>query len=421
MKINMPVTQNEVPLNEHHTIVSKTDLKGQITYINRDFIEISGFEESELIGKSHNIVRHPDMPSEAFADLWGNLKAGRPWNGLVKNRCKNGDYYWVEANAAPLWENGQIVGYVSVRTKAQPEQIRAASEAYRRFREGKAAGLAIENGQVVRVRGPIRRAIGALTIKKRLTVLMVAAGVGLAAVAGIGYKTTVDSLAGVTDLKDKYLGQAGKFSEVDELLMGSMGELQFALSHNPVLPSSNLHDHPIGRHLEEIDEKLTEMDRVLGELIGLQSEAGRVDRLRSYRESVATLRRDGFDPAIDMLRRGAFDAAGAHLAQVLVPAYDGIESQADELREGVFTDATAAVQRVAAAGERGEIVQVGVAGVALALLLWLGLSAIRAICEPLARTVFSTILLKGQLSVSGTSAMTTLRTLVLSRIWASRA
>ncbi|MCB1906376.1 MAG: PAS domain-containing protein [Rhodocyclaceae bacterium] len=387
MKINMPVTQNEVQLHEHHTIVSKTDLKGQITYINRDFVEISGFEEDELIGRPHNIVRHPDMPSEAFADLWRNLKAGRPWNGLVKNRCKNGDFYWVEANAAPLWENGQLVGYVSVRTKAQPEQIRAAAEAYRQFREGKAKGLTIENGQVVRARGRIRRALATTTIKARLVTLMVAAGVGLAAVASVGFKATFDSVDGVAQLNDTYLAQAGKFSDVDELLMGSMGELQFALSHNPVLPSSNLHDHPVGRHLDLIDEKLTEMDQVLGELIGLQPDPARAERLRAYRESVAKLRRAGFEPAVEMLRRGAFDAAGAHLAQVLVPAYDGIESQADELREGVFSGASEAAQRITAAGERGELVQAGIAVVALAVLLWLGISVIRAVCAPLVRTV----------------------------------
>ncbi|MDO8961395.1 MAG: PAS domain-containing protein, partial [Methylophilus sp.] len=90
MKINMPVTQKEVELSDTSSIVSKTDLKGRITYINRDFIDISGFTEAELIGQSHNIVRHPDMPPEAYVDLWSTVKAGRPWNGMVKNRCKNG-------------------------------------------------------------------------------------------------------------------------------------------------------------------------------------------------------------------------------------------------------------------------------------------------------------------------------------------
>lgn len=90
MKVNMPVTQREQNIKDSISIVSKTDTKGIITYVNRDFIEVSGFTEDELIGKNHNIVRHPDMPPEAFADLWETLKAGKPWIGIVKNRCKNG-------------------------------------------------------------------------------------------------------------------------------------------------------------------------------------------------------------------------------------------------------------------------------------------------------------------------------------------
>ena len=93
MRTNLPVTDREIVLTPETLIVSKTDLKGRLIYINRDFLEISGFTEAELIGEPHNVVRHPDMPSEAFEDLWRDLKAGRPWTGLVKNRCKNGDYY----------------------------------------------------------------------------------------------------------------------------------------------------------------------------------------------------------------------------------------------------------------------------------------------------------------------------------------
>lgn len=92
MRTNMPVTGKEVTLRDDTLIVSKTDLKGRITYINRDFLEISGFSADELLGEPHNIVRHPDMPPEAFQDLWETLKAGRPWTGYVKNRCKNGDH-----------------------------------------------------------------------------------------------------------------------------------------------------------------------------------------------------------------------------------------------------------------------------------------------------------------------------------------
>jgi PAS domain S-box-containing protein len=136
MKINMPVSQKEIELSDSSSIVSKTDLKGRITYINRDFIEISGFLESELIGQSHNIVRHPDMPPEAFKDLWAKVKAGKPWNGMVKNRCKNGDHYWVEANVAPIREKGQVTGYMSVRSKPSRQQVDAADALYAQMRAG---------------------------------------------------------------------------------------------------------------------------------------------------------------------------------------------------------------------------------------------------------------------------------------------
>ena len=110
MRTNLPVTQNEWMLPEGSTIVSRTDPQGRITYVNRDFIEAAGFTEAELIGQPHNIVRHPDMPQEAFADLWTTLKAGRPWTGLVKNRRKNGDHDWVRANVTPVLEGGRVWG-----------------------------------------------------------------------------------------------------------------------------------------------------------------------------------------------------------------------------------------------------------------------------------------------------------------------
>lgn len=150
MRNNQPVTQREVMLSDGQAIVSTTDLKGRITAVNPAFVQISGFSEAELIGQSHNLVRHPDMPPEAFADLWATLQQGRPWTGLVKNRCKNGDHYWVLANATPIYENGLAVGYMSVRTAPSREQVAATEATYRDFREGRAAGLKISEGQVIK-------------------------------------------------------------------------------------------------------------------------------------------------------------------------------------------------------------------------------------------------------------------------------
>ncbi|MES2297588.1 MAG: methyl-accepting chemotaxis protein [Pseudomonadota bacterium] len=136
MRKNLPVTDIEYVLKDHETIVSKTDLRGKIIYVNQDFLNISGFSSAELMGKPHNIVRHPDMPEAAFEDLWKCLKAGRAWTGMVKNRCKNGNYYWVEANAAPMLENGKVIGYTSIRAKPARDKVAAAEAAYRAIRDG---------------------------------------------------------------------------------------------------------------------------------------------------------------------------------------------------------------------------------------------------------------------------------------------
>ncbi len=139
MRTNLPVTDTEHLMRDDQLIVSSTDLKGQITHFNRAFLEISGFTEKELLGAPHNLIRHPDMPSAAFEDLWKTVKAGRPWSGIVKNRCKNGDFYWVDANISPLRENGTVTGYISVRRKPTREQIAAAEIIYERLRAGKPA------------------------------------------------------------------------------------------------------------------------------------------------------------------------------------------------------------------------------------------------------------------------------------------
>ncbi|MDH1262766.1 PAS domain-containing methyl-accepting chemotaxis protein [Pseudomonas sp. GD03944] len=139
MRNNQPVTQRERTFPSQQRLISTTDAKGQITYCNEAFIDISGFSREELIRAPHNLVRHPDVPPAVFAHMWTTLKSGRPWMGIVKNRCKNGDYYWVNAYVTPMLENGQVVGYESVRVKPTPEQVRRAEALYQRINAGKSA------------------------------------------------------------------------------------------------------------------------------------------------------------------------------------------------------------------------------------------------------------------------------------------
>ncbi len=150
MHNNGPVTGHELDVAPEQAIVSKTDLNGNITYANPYFVAISGYSLDELIGRPQNILRHPDMPPEAFADLWASLKAGLPWTGLVKNRCKNGDHYWVRANVTPVGEAGRISGYLSVRVRAGRAEVEAASLAYRSILAGNPQRLQVRHGEIER-------------------------------------------------------------------------------------------------------------------------------------------------------------------------------------------------------------------------------------------------------------------------------
>ncbi|XUM20149.1 methyl-accepting chemotaxis protein [Bradyrhizobium oligotrophicum S58] len=150
MRKNLPVTNVEYPITDDTLIVSKTDTKGKLTFFNQDFVDAAGFTEAELMGQPHNIVRHPDMPPEAFDNLWTTLKAGRPWVGAVKNRRKNGDYYWVLATASPICKDGQVVGYTSVRTKLPADQRAEAEQVYAAIREKRPHGYKIDDGIVRR-------------------------------------------------------------------------------------------------------------------------------------------------------------------------------------------------------------------------------------------------------------------------------
>lgn len=137
MRNNQPVTQQEYILPDDTLLVSYTDLQGNITLANEAFVEASGYDYEELLGQPHNLLRHPDVPEHVFYDFWRTIKEGRPWNQIVKNRRKNGDHYWVEANATPLIEHGKIKGYMSVRRPATDEQKQQAEQAYAAIKAGK--------------------------------------------------------------------------------------------------------------------------------------------------------------------------------------------------------------------------------------------------------------------------------------------
>lgn len=195
--VKVHTTNVETVVPEGVFIVSQTDLKGRITEANTAFAEICGYQVEEMLGKPHNLIRHPDMPREAFADLWRSLQAGRPWQGVVKNRRSDGGFYWVLANASPVRENGKVVGYQSIRFKPTREQVAGAEAAYRKIREGDRS-LKIVEGRAVRERANwVRVATRSSTQRAASMVLSVLAAVlGFILLLGGGWHGALAGAAG---------------------------------------------------------------------------------------------------------------------------------------------------------------------------------------------------------------------------------
>jgi len=196
MRNNQPVSGREFPFPQGATVISYTNLKGQITRANEVFVELSGFTKVELIGQPHNLIRHPDMPAEAFRDLWDTLKKGRPWGGLVKNRRKDGDHYWVRAYVSPLADK---TGFVSVRVEPSRQEIDAAEQLYAQMRND--AGLHLDEGRPVSgsVLAKLMRRVGNTGIAARLWLMAYSGIAGLILIIAAGKydlgETPVDALA----------------------------------------------------------------------------------------------------------------------------------------------------------------------------------------------------------------------------------
>lgn len=324
MRSNLPVTQNEIQLTDSTMIVSKTNLKGQITYINKDFLDISGFTEAELLGEPHNIVRHPDMPVEAFADLWATIKAERPWIGIVKNRCKNGDYYWVHANATPIYENNQVTGYMSVRTMASRDQIAASEAAYRLFREKRAGGLRIQYGQA-RKGGQLKMKFLDLSIGIKITaavsvllLLLMLIAIGGAGLYGMNKVNN--------GLKTVY--------EDRVVTLDKIGQVRALLDRNRIVVMDQL----LNPSSENINKKSAELETNItkvGELWKSYLEARLSPEEKVLAETFTTLRseyiKDGLKAVQQHIFAGELDEARAIYKNKVIPLNFGVREAATNL------------------------------------------------------------------------------------------
>ena len=327
MRTNLPVTQNEVALRDDILIVSKTDLKGQITYVNSDFIEVSGFTEAELMGQPHNLVRHPDMPAEAFEDLWTTLKAGRPWTGLVKNRCKNGDFYWVLANASPLVENGSTVGYISVRRKADPRQVAQVSEVYRQFKEQRQGRLRIRYGQAVKGSGWLKN----LGLFGRLLLAAAVIGPVFGLLIYVLLSTLSQTSQAVWEMYERRVIPIETMGRINKLMVNNRAQALLALQHDPAGPVAKLHDHPLDMHLGNVNKNLAEIETLWqGYFSGIRQERHK-ELAKEFAEANKRMTDEGLKPVLQAVKDGRYSDGSVTLLKKLNPAYADASAKADAL------------------------------------------------------------------------------------------
>lgn len=197
MRTNLPVTQQNYDFPADELLVSSTNQRGEIVHCNPAFVRVSGYTYEELIGQPHNLIRHPDMPAAAFKDMWATIGRGKPWTGLVKNRRKNGDHYWVRANVTPVLEGGKPVGYLSVRTKPEASEIPQAEALYAKMRDEARSGrstVSLQGGELIHggLRGWLQRLTRfGLSARLGLALLVLAVLVMTADVLGLEGRAAV--------------------------------------------------------------------------------------------------------------------------------------------------------------------------------------------------------------------------------------
>lgn len=200
MRLNEPITSREIDFDEDDVLVSRTDPDGRIVFCNKAFTRISGFTTEELLGAPHNIVRHPHMPPAAFADLWATIQAGRPWDGLVKNRAKSGDHYWVRANVTPVRDGDAVTGYISIRSRPTAAEKAQAEATYAAMREGRPSGYGLRDGELRRSGWRARLVEWRDAVGLRMAATIVLMVLALGGVGGVALEGMLDSNAVLRDV-----------------------------------------------------------------------------------------------------------------------------------------------------------------------------------------------------------------------------
>lgn len=378
MRTNLPVTTTEYEIGDEVLIVSKTDAKGRLVYFNDEFVKASGFSEQELLNQPHNIVRHPDMPPEAFEDLWRTLKAGKPWAGAVKNRRKNGDFYWVLASVTPIWENGQITGYMSIRSKLSAEQRQEAEHVYALLRAGKARGYRVDAGIIRRRSFFDRLALFTRTLRARLTSLIAALAAFMVVIGLMGIFAAQNSNARMKSIYDDRAVPLAQLFEIND-----------RMKENAIILFDAVVRIRTGAVSTEVASRVTANVTAITKIWSEYMATYLTPEEKIVAETFARTRSDyvehGIKPALALLSEGKLDELNQQLATKTRELSKIAKVEMDKLVAIQVKEAKAEFDAAQHEYSVALVLAVGVLTSALLLGGLLGLQTIRAVSRPLNR------------------------------------
>ncbi|MCK2043938.1 PAS domain-containing protein [Chromohalobacter sp. TMW 2.2308] len=393
MRNNQPVTQREHELSDEDYLLSRTNLKGVVTYANPAFVEISGFSYEELVGAPHNLVRHPDMPPPAFENLWVTLKKGEIWSGVIKNRCKNGDFYWVHATVTPIFEGGEIVGYTSVRVKPTAKARADAERAYAAMSAGKRRGVKLDHGQIQHT-GVLARLKGLKfnTFKGRLVTMIVAAVLMLAVSSVLSMVSLQRAGDKLQALSEQGLEDVARLQKIDQLMSSGRN-----LVDKPV-------SNPMSGDMEAVTAEAEALMTRLSETWSAYYDgrpANHSDAAESFDASVQRYLDDGLRVVLDTLNAGDFYEAYVAYNDVLEGERDQVSEQLNSLVDEKRNDAMSMAKEAAETQHDMLLWQAGVFIFGLLMLVVLGIITVRSTLRPVREALdFSLQIAAGNLGAS---------------------
>jgi methyl-accepting chemotaxis protein len=380
MKTNLPTTDVEYVLTETDSIVTKTDLSGKITYASDDFIRISGFSKEELIGASHNIVRHPDMPAEVFQDLWSSMKKGYPRSALIKDRCKNGDFFWVWANVAPIYENDILIGYISVRCKPSCEQVAEVVDAYQKLREGTAGNLKVKDGKIVKKTAleklpPLEN----ISIKARISVITAVMSILPLVIGTMGLFGMSKDSEGLRTVHKHQMLSLERISQIQKLMLTNKLHLATTLL--------NLDSAQVQKNTAEMEQNIAVINNILD--VFLKSELSPVERTLIDKVSGDRKRylTEALQPAISALRSNDAKLANTLINDKVSPLYEPVAENIQKLLQLQIDDTSKELDASLSRYYNTRETAGALIASSIFLAMWLSFSLLRSIVRRLDATM----------------------------------